>query len=155
MRDTNVITGKTERLIRMTDAFCDEYLDEEYKALCEKLIRKMSPKHPVPFMSGKIEIWAAAVVYALGSINYLFGTSMKPHASPADICEYFGTKKSTTSQKAKGIRDMFDLYFFDEEFSTTRMHEEDPYENLVLIDGVIVPKEMLPPELLKKFESGR
>ncbi|KAF1078386.1 DUF6398 domain-containing protein [Methanogenium sp. MK-MG] len=90
-----------------------------------------------------------------GSINYLFDKSTKPHASPADICNYFGTKKSTTSQKAKGIRDMFDLYFFDEEFSTTREGEEDPYEGLVLIDGIFVPKDMLPPEILKKPESGR
>ncbi|GAB7015852.1 DUF6398 domain-containing protein [Methanogenium cariaci] len=155
MRDTQAIAEKTERLIRMTGEYCDEYLDEEYKVLCEKLIRKMSRKRPVPFLSGRIEIWAAAVVYALGSINYLFDKSTKPYASPADICDYFKTKKSTTSQKAKGIRDMFDLYFFDEEFSTSREDEEDLYEDLVLIDGVIVPKDMLPPELLKKLESDR
>jgi hypothetical protein len=34
----------------MTNGFCDSYLDEEYKALCEKLIWKMSRKRVVPYM---------------------------------------------------------------------------------------------------------
>jgi Domain of unknown function (DUF6398) len=79
-------------------------LDGDYKQLCEKLIRKMSRKRTVPFLSGRMEIWAAAVVYALGSINFLFDKSFEPYATAEDICSYFGTSKSTTSQKSKVIR---------------------------------------------------
>ncbi|NOR78038.1 MAG: hypothetical protein GQ523_06390 [Methanophagales archaeon] len=43
--------------------------------LCEKLIRKMSRKRNVPFLSGRMEIWAVAIIHALGSINFLFDTS--------------------------------------------------------------------------------
>jgi len=33
------IKQHTETLIKMTGEFCDQYLDQEYKALCEKMIR--------------------------------------------------------------------------------------------------------------------
>src|SRR5207244_4967729 len=79
-QDKVTVQEYTEKLIQMTNGFCESYLDEEYKALCEKLIRKMSRKRVVPFLSGKIEIWAAGVVYALGGINFLFDKSSKPYA---------------------------------------------------------------------------
>src|SRR5437868_15149735 len=118
MADKATVQKYTETLIEMTNGFCDKYLDQEYKALCEKLIRKMSRKKVVPFLSGRIEIWAAAVVYALGTINFLFDKSSQPYATTDDICQFFGTSKSTTSQKAKTIRDMFKLRYLDNEFST-------------------------------------
>jgi hypothetical protein len=145
-QDKATVQEYTEKLIQMTNGFCDEYLDDEYKALCEKLIRKMSRKRVVPFLSGKIEIWAAGVVYALGGINFLFDKSSKPHASPDDICTYFGTSKSTTGQKAKTIRDMFKLFYFDSEFSTKAILDKSPFSN-VFLNGMPIPISSLPSEL--------
>ncbi|ODS36657.1 hypothetical protein BEH94_11745 [Candidatus Altiarchaeales archaeon WOR_SM1_SCG] len=126
MRDKILIEEKKKILTETTAKFCNEYLDDDYKQLCEKLIQKMSRKRNVPFLSGKIEIWAAAVVYALGQINFLFDKSFEPYASADDLCDYFGARKSTTSQKAKIIRDMFKMWYWDDEFSTTRMMEKRP-----------------------------
>jgi hypothetical protein len=123
----------------MTDKFADSYLDEEYKMLCRKLIDKMSRKRQVPFLSGRLEIWAAAVVYALGQINFLFDKNFEPYVSATDLCNYFGTSQSTTSQKAKKIRDMFKMRYFDEEFSTEKMQKANPLNEFVMIDGLIVP----------------
>ena len=147
MKDKAIIAEKAQRLIEMTAGFCNEYLDEDYKQLCEKLIRKMSRKRNVPFLSGRIEIWAAPVVYAIGSINFLFDQSFEPYASGDDICNYFGTSKSTTSQKAKIIRDMFKLGYWGKEFSTSHMRQSSPFSNLVTINGLIVDKQSLPPEI--------
>lgn len=158
MNDKVIITEKTQRLIEMTTGFCDEYLDEDYKQLCEKLIRKMSRKRNVPFLSGRIEIWAAAIVYAIGSINFLFDKSFEPYASGEDICNYFGTSKSTASQKAKVIRDMFKLGYWDKEFSTSRMTESSPFSNLVMVNGLIVDKRSLLPEiqeLIRRKENSK
>ncbi len=138
MKDNAMITAKTEKLIEMTAGFCDRYLDEDYKQLCEKLIRKMSRKRVVPFLSGRIEIWAAAVIHAIGSINFLFDKSFKPYATAGDICNYFSTSQSTTSQKAKLIRDMFKMEYWDKEFSTHHMMESSPFRNMVMINGFIV-----------------
>jgi hypothetical protein len=69
---SDLVKQKKDILIEMTDGFADRHLDEEYKMLCRKLINKMSRKRQVPFLSGRLDIWAASVVYALGQINFLF-----------------------------------------------------------------------------------
>jgi len=63
---------KEQKLIDLTGEFCEKYLDDEYAGLCEKLIKKLGRKREVPFVTGKIEIWAAAVIHAIGFINFLF-----------------------------------------------------------------------------------
>ena len=107
----------------------------------------MSRKRNIPFLSGRIEIWAAAIVYALGSINFLFDKNFKPYATAEDICKYFGTTKSSTSQKAKVIRDMFGLEYWDKEFSISHMKESNPFSGFVMINGMIFDKRFLPPEV--------
>ncbi len=126
MTDRAAIQAKTQQLITMTAEFCDQRLDDDYKQLCEKLILKLSRKRHVPFETGRMEIWAAAVVYAIGSINFLFDKSFKPYATADDICAYFDTSKSTTGQKAKLIRDMFKMDYYDREFSTRWILEGNP-----------------------------
>lgn len=154
MGDKTIIEEKKARIKEMTSEFCLRSLDEEYRILCEKLIEKMSRKRNVPFLSGRIEIWAAAVVYAVGIINFLFDRSFSPYSTAEDICAHFGTTKSSTSQKAKIIRDMFKMNYWDKEFSTSHMQESNPLSNLVMVDGVFVDKSHLPPEIqaiLKKL----
>ena len=117
---------KQEKIIELTTSFCDEKLNEEYKELSIKLVEKLGIKHYVPFKRGKIEIWASAVIYALGQINFLFDKSFEPYATPDDICNYFNTKKSTVSNKAHDIRKMLNMGHFDEEFSTGALLESQP-----------------------------
>jgi hypothetical protein len=138
VEDKTAIEIKKEQLINMTEEFCDKYLDEDYKNLSNKLILKISRKRNVPFLSGRIEIWAAAVIYALGSINFLFDKSFELYATPDDICGYFDTSKSTSSQKAKFIKDMFHMHYYDSEFSTTNMKKSDPFLGLTFSNGFIV-----------------
>lgn len=117
MKD-DVIKKKEEKLIEMTALFCDDYLDVEYKELSAKLIGKLARKHDSPFKRGKLEIWASGIIYALGQINFLFDDAFEPYATPDDICGFFGTKKSSASNKARDIRKMLNLKLGDREFST-------------------------------------
>jgi Domain of unknown function (DUF6398) len=126
------------QLTDMTAAFCRQHADAEYEGLCKKLIDKMARKRTVPFLSGRVEIWAAAIVYALGSINFLFDESFLPHATPDTVCNYFKVSKRTVAQKAKLIRDMFKLGYFDPEFSTERMIKNNPLARLTMVDGLLV-----------------
>jgi hypothetical protein len=64
MKDKDIVEEKAQKLLETTAAFCKEYLDDDYRQLCEKLIGKMARKRNVPFLSGRLEIWAAAFVYA-------------------------------------------------------------------------------------------
>jgi len=100
----------------MTGVFCTQKLDDDYFQLCEKLIKKLGRKREVPFQRGKLEIWAAAVIYAIGSINFLFDKSFEPYITTDQISEYFGTKKSTVANKAQEIKDMFKMWHYDSEF---------------------------------------
>jgi hypothetical protein len=144
-----------EKLIELTQIFCDQKLDSDYKHLCEKLIRKLGRKHDVPFQRGKIEIWAAAVIHALGSINFLFDKSFKPYITADQISEYFDTKNSTVSNKSREIKDMLKLWHFSPEFSTKKMIEDNPFNNLVMVDGLIVPLDTLLPILQKRVQEVR
>ena len=153
MNDKTIIEEKAQKLLEMAATFCRKYLDEDYEELCAKLIGKMSRKRAVPFLSGRMEIWAAAVIYALGSINFLFDKSFKPYTTVDDICTYFGTSKSTTSQKSKIIRDMFKMGYYDKEFSTKHMKDNDPFSNLRMVNGFIVDQRSLPPEI-QEFPDG-
>ncbi len=153
MRDKTWISERAKQIIIMTAEFCNQYLDDEYKQLCEKMVMKMSRKRNVPYLSGRIEIWAASIVYAIGQINFLFDQSFEPCVNADEICDYFGTSKSTTAQKAKIIRDMFKLGYWDDEFSTTRVQEDNPLSKLVMMDGLIVPIDFLSKKFVEKNQK--
>ena len=116
---------------------------------------ELGQKGEVPFQRGKIEIWAAAIVYAIGSVNFLFDKSFEPHMSAEQISEYFGTNNSTVSAKARKIREIFDMGYLNPEFSTQRMTEINPLNNLVVVDGFIVPLDSIPEELQEIVKKER
>lgn len=138
---------KEQQLLELTGGFCEQQLNKEYFELCEKLIKKMGRKREVPFKRGKLEIWAAAIIQAIGSINFLYDKSFEPHSTTKQINDYFKTKQTTVSNKARIIKDMFDLWYFSPEFSTTKMEENNPFNNLVLLNGLLVPLDTLPPNI--------
>jgi len=140
------IEERQKKLLELTQSFCHEKLDDEYLQVCEKLINKMGRKRDVPFTRGKLDIWAAAVIHAVGSVNFLFDKSFEPYATVSEINDYFGTSSSTVSQKSKIIRDMFNMGYFDSEFSTARMNDMNPFNNMVMVDGFIVPLDSLSEE---------
>ncbi len=145
------IEAISQELIKMTGEFCDQYLDEDYKQLAEKLILKMKRKWQVPFLRGRVNTWAAAIIYALGQINFLFDHNTEPYVAARDIPQYFGISQSTVGQKAKTIPDMFNLRYRHPEFSTPRMRDSDPFKGMVMIDGLIVPVSMLSPEVQEEL----
>ena len=150
------IKSKEKKLLELTGTFCAQKLDDDYYQLCEKLILKLGRKRDVPFKSGKIEIWAAAVIHAIGSINFLFDKSFEPYMTAEQISEYFGTKKSTVSNKARQIKDMFKMGYYNSDFSTQHMTEGNPFNDMVMVNGFIVPLSSIPEDLqeLVKKERG-
>lgn len=149
-----IVEDYKKKLIEESKKFCGTYLDQEYAQLCEKMIEKMAQKRVVPFMSGKGVIWVAAIIYAIGSVNFLFDRSFKPYVSTDDICDYFGLSKSTTAQKAKVIRDMFKMSQWKGEFFTNRMKETNPLLSNVFLDGIPIPISSLPEELQKVVKEN-
>lgn len=123
--------------------------------LAERLTQKLGRKRNVPFITGKPEIWAAAIIHALGSINFLFDKSFEPYVSVDELNDFFGTKKSTTGNKSKLIRDLLKLSHWDKEFSTKRMNNSNPFANMVMVDGLIVPVSALPEQYQQAVKEAR
>lgn len=155
MNSKEDLKEKEQALLDLTGSFCAQELDDDYYQLCEKVVKKLGRKKDVPFKRGKLEIWAAAVVYAVGSINFLFDKSFEPYVSAEQISEYFGTKNSTVSNKARQIKDMFDMFHFSPEFSTNKMAADSPMNTLVMVDGLIAPLSSLPPDLQEMVREAR
>ena len=123
---------REDEIAQMVTTFCRERLDEEYEQLCEKMVRKLGRKRTKPLLTGRTEIWAAAVVYTVGTMNFLFDKSFEPYVSSADINDYFGTSSSTVAQKARTIRQLLKLsQYWDKDFSTSRMQANNPMNMLM------------------------
>jgi hypothetical protein len=146
---------KENKLIELTGAFCTQKLDKEYLLLSEKLIKKLGRKRNVPFEIGKIEIWAAGIIHALGLINFLFDKSGAPHVKASEINAYFGTKQSSVTNKSKQIRDLLKLSHFDKDFSVEKMNNNNPLENMVLVDGFLVSLDSIADDLQKMVKQAR
>jgi len=114
-------------LIQQITSFCKEFLNEEYEMLSIKVIDKLSKKYK---MNGKINIWAAAIIYSLGQINFLFDKSLKTNIEKSAICNYFNVKIDTVSQKAKSIRNILNMHYYDKNFSTEYMKKTKPFDNI-------------------------
>ena len=132
------IKKKQDELIKLVSSFCVDELNEEYGELAVRLVEKMGRKYEVPFKRGKLEIWASGVIYLLAQLNSLFDKSSSDYISAEDICEYFGTKKSTISRKANSIYDMFRPKYIHRNFTLSWIKEfgsEDEYYSF--IDDVV------------------
>ena len=141
------IKKKEKDLLELTGTFCAQKLNDEYFELCERLIKKMGRKRDVPFKRGRLEIWAAAVIHTIGSINFLGDKSFEPYLSSREIHDHFGTKSTTVSNKAGTIKDMFDLWYYNPEFSTDHMQRNNPFNDLVMVDDMIWPIDSLPEDM--------
>ncbi|NJY63595.1 hypothetical protein HC174_12655 [Salinimicrobium sp. CDJ15-81-2] len=149
------IKAKEALLIALTNDFCIQQINEEYAELCQRLIKKMGRKREVPFKRGKAEIWAATVIYTIGSINFLFDKSFEPYIESKRIHDHFGTKSSTITNKAADIKKMFDLWYYNPEFSTGAMLDNNPMNNLVMVDDLIVPVNSLPEDMQELVKQAR
>lgn len=149
------IQERQQNILNQVREFCLKKLDEEYFELAERLTAKLGRKRDIPFVTGQIEVWAAAIIHALGTINFLFDKASDPYVSVDEINDFFKTNKSTTGNKSKLIRELLKLDRWDDEFSTKRMRDSNPYKNLVMVDGLIVPLDTLPEEYQEMVREAR
>jgi len=131
----------------LTDTFCRQHLNDEYAALCRTAAAALARKRPSPLLRGRLEIWACAIVYALGSINFLFDRSQKPYMSAEDICAVFGVSKSSGANKAKLVRNTLDMSQFDATWFLPSRLAESPIAWLIEVNGLIVDARYIPRKL--------
>jgi hypothetical protein len=134
-------------IIKLTDAFCRQYLNDEYAALCRPLAAALARKRPSPLLRGQVEIWACAIVYALGTVNFLFDPSQTPHMSAFEVCRLFGVSSSSGANKARQIREMLHMSQFDSTWMLPSLMGDSLAVWLVEVDGFVMDIRTLPREI--------
>ena len=74
-----------------------------------QLGEKLGRKRIVSITRGRKEIWAAAIVYVIARLNFLFDMKNEFFLSADTICDFFGAKKSTVGSKASQIEKICNL----------------------------------------------
>lgn len=134
-------------IVNLTDAVCNQHLNSEYAELSRRLAATLARKRPSPIVRGKAEIWACAIVYALGTVNFLFDKSQTPHMRTEELCAVFGVSHSSGANKARLIRDMLNMYQLDPNWCLPSKVDDNPMIWLLQVNGMMVDIRHAPREV--------
>ena len=129
----------------MTNAFCLNHLDEDYRELCEDLTWA-AYEEGLLLEEGRPASWASGIVHAIGFINFLHDPSQLPHMTSAQLAEGFGVSQQTMQTKSKIIRDEFDLMQMDPDWCLPSLIGENPLVWMLEVDGLIIDARTAPLE---------
>ena len=142
-------------LIEMTDAFCKEFLNEEYAELCRKLAETLARKRPSPLLQGKLETWACGIVRTIGRINFLDDRSQTPHMKLPFIDKAFGVAESTGQGKSTLIRKMLRIRQFDLKWTLPSRMDDNPMAWMMEVNGLLMDIRHAPREIqVLAYEKG-
>ena len=122
-------------IMAITDRFCDDHLDAEFKRLCRDMIATLYAEG-CPLTSGKAAGWAAGVVYSIGWVNFLNDPSQPHHMKAEDMAKAVGVSEATLMNRAKVIRETLDLRRMDPQWSTRGIMDHNPLVWMVEVNGL-------------------
>ena len=144
---------RVDEIKGMVSAFCDLHLPTEFAGYAFKLCDKLGRMRKLSITRGKTEIWAAAIVYAIARLNFLFDPESENHITPDTICGFFRTKKSTVGNKATQIEKACDLVVGAEGYCSKEI--SDAFMLFETPEGLILPASMLmDKEVVIQFPEG-
>ena len=82
------ILERQQQILDLVGEFCTKRLDSDYFELSKNLTLKLGRKRNVPFITGQPKVWAAAIIHALGTINFLFDKSFYNNMGPDPISRH-------------------------------------------------------------------
>ena len=127
--------------------YCSHKLNEEYAQLCRQAIASLCRKRPSPLMRGSGSSWACAIIYAIGSANFLFDKASKPYATGQDLANAFGISKSTAGSKAKQVRDWLKISYWNHQWTLPSNLADSPVAWMISFDGFLVDARHLPRDI--------
>ena len=134
-----------EGIVALTDEFCREHLNEEYRRLCTEMAIELAELE-APINKGRPASWASGIVHALGFVNFLHDRSQSPHMTSPEIAKGFGVSQGTMQSKSRIIRDELELMPFDPDWCLEALLEDNPLVWMLDIDGLAVDIRMAPRE---------
>ena len=136
-----------DAVVALTDAFCSEHLNDEYRDLARAMTAALCRKRPSPLNSGKLHTWACGIVHLLGQLNFLSDKAAQPYMTMADICTAFGVGQSTASAKAKVIGDALHTNRMDPAWMLRSLVDRNPLMWMAQVDGLLVDLRDMPREV--------
>lgn len=141
------IQCRFDSIMELTDKFCKQHLNEEYRQLARQLTAALCRKRPSPLEQGRSDTWACGIIYALGFVNFLFDKSYEPYMSADALCEGFGVSQSTGYAKSKVVRDTLDMVQFDPRWCLLSLMDENPLAWMIEVNGLVVDARHIPHEI--------
>ena len=139
--------GTYDAIVHLTDAFCDQHLNSEYRDLARDMTAALCRKRPSPLASGQPRTWAGAILYELGRVNFLSDPSTQPHMTLADLCAAFGIGQSTASAKARTIVHLLGVNRLNPSWLLPSLVETHPLVWMAEVNGVPVDLRTMPREV--------
>jgi hypothetical protein len=140
-----------DEIVALTDAVCREHLDEEYAELAREMAAALARKRPSPLERGRKDVWAAAIVYSLGNVNFLFDKTQVPHMRTGELSDLFGVSQRTAADKARQIKDILKMSPMDPKWWRRSKMESNPLAWWVLVNGLAVDARTLPLEFQEEL----
>lgn len=131
----------------ITGQFCHNNLDEEYRELVQYATAALARKRPSPLEKGNINIWACAITYTIGVVNFLFNDSTKPFMSAEELVQKFQVNQSTARNKSRQIREILKMHQLDHKWILPSQVENIPGIWLIMLDGFHMDARELPREI--------
>jgi hypothetical protein len=132
-------------VVALTDAFCRDHLNDEYRFLAQAMTAALRRKRPSPLASEQHRTWACGIMYALGQLNFLSDKATKPYMAMSDICAAFGVSQSTASAKARVVSDALHPHRLDPTWMLPTLVDQNPLVWMTEVSGVVVDlRDMLP-----------
>ena len=157
-RSTSVpkaMQAKYDALVALTDTFCCDHLNEEYRDLARAMVAALCRKRPSPLASGQPRTWACSIVHTLGQLNFLSDKSTRPYMATADLCAAFGVGQSTAAAKAKVVRHALHANRMDPAWMLASFVDRNPLVWMAEVNGVLVDLRHMPREVQEiAYEKG-
>ncbi|WKZ37740.1 MAG: DUF6398 domain-containing protein [Anaerolineales bacterium] len=144
-----------DEITSINNAFCKEYLNEEYAEMARKMAATLARKRPSPLVNGRANSWAAGILYTLGQVNFLFDKSQTPHMRADELCKKIGVSQQTASGRAQKIRDMLDIFQMHPDWTLPSRVDNNPMIWILKVNGYMVDIRSMPREVQEiAFEKG-
>ncbi len=131
---------REKEISNLINEFCNRYLNDDLRGYAMKLLEKLTRKRTYSIMSGKIEIWASAIIWVIARLNFLFDSQNPNNISTDTICDFFDTKKSTVGNKATDIEKACKIRMGEEGLCNSEI--SDSLSFVQLPNGIVLTKKM-------------
>jgi hypothetical protein len=132
--------ARIDEVSALLDVFSRAHLTPELAGYVRKLWEQIGRKRNYVITGGAKEVWAAAVVYVIARLNFLFDTKSPNYLTADAISAFFGTKKTTVSARAADIEKACRIRMGQEGLCNTDI--ADALTFVKLPNGMVIPKKM-------------